>query len=59
MARGDEKGLIALEAELDKEAAKLWGITAGEMRGIADSLMNIKIMRKGGGSQQGPDQEDE
>jgi hypothetical protein len=37
-AKGDAKQLAALEAEMDKAAANLWGITADELKAIQEAL---------------------
>nr|AGN32389.1 TsoI restriction-modification enzyme [Thermus scotoductus] len=39
---GDEKRLEALEAEIDREAAKLWGLTEAELREIQESLRELE-----------------
>jgi hypothetical protein len=37
-AKGDTKQVAALEAEIDKAAAKLWGITDDELKAIQEAL---------------------
>ena len=41
---GDEKIIANIEAEIDKTAAKLWGITDDELKAIQDTLRK-KIKR--------------
>lgn len=38
---GDEKGLRAVEAEIDRQAAKLWGLTDRELREVQQSLREL------------------
>jgi methylase of polypeptide subunit release factors len=40
-AMGDEAGLTAVEAQVDKAAAQLWGITAKELQEIRQSLEEL------------------
>lgn len=42
-ARGDREAVLALEAEIDRAAAKLWGITDEELRAIKDALQELKL----------------
>jgi hypothetical protein len=38
---GDEASLVAVEAEVDKAAAELWGITDRELKEIRQSLEEL------------------
>jgi hypothetical protein len=40
-ARGDERGLRAIEAEIDQQAAQVWGLNAEELRAVQESLMEL------------------
>jgi len=40
-ARGDAQGLRAIEAEIDQQAAKVWGLSAAELRAVQESLMEL------------------
>jgi len=40
-AAGDEAGLAAVEAQVDEEAAELWGITDRELKEIRRSLEEL------------------
>jgi len=40
-AKGDADAVAALEAEIDRAAAKLWGITDDELRAIQDALAEM------------------
>ena len=41
VGKGDEKRVLACKAELDKSAAKLWGMTNAELKDIQDSLQDL------------------
>jgi hypothetical protein len=41
-AAGDKKGLKAVEDEVDRAAAELWGITAEELAEIRRSLEELQ-----------------
>jgi hypothetical protein len=40
-ARGDAQGLRAIEAEIDQQAAEVWGLSAEELRAVQESLMEL------------------
>jgi hypothetical protein len=40
-ARGDAQGLRAVEAEIDQQAAQVWGLSAEELRAVQESLMEL------------------
>jgi hypothetical protein len=40
-AKGDAQGLRAIEAELDRVAAEVWGLSAEELRAVQESLMEL------------------
>jgi hypothetical protein len=40
-ARGDAQGLRAIEAEIDQQAAQVWGLSAEELRAVQESLMEL------------------
>jgi hypothetical protein len=40
-ARGDAQGLRAIEAEIDRVAAQVWGLRAEELRAVQESLMEL------------------
>jgi len=40
-ARGDAQGLRAIEAEIDQQAARVWGLSAAELRAVQESLMEL------------------
>jgi hypothetical protein len=40
-ARGDAQGLRAIEAELDRVAAQVWGLSAEELQAVQESLMEL------------------
>jgi hypothetical protein len=40
-ARGDAQGLRAIEAELDRVAAQVWGLSAAELRAVQESLSEL------------------
>ena len=40
-AKGDADAVAALEAEIDRAAAKIWGITTDELRAIQDALAEM------------------
>jgi hypothetical protein len=40
-ARGDAQGLRAIEAEIDQQAAQVWGLSAAELRAVQESLMEL------------------
>ena len=40
---GDEKIISNIEAEIDKTAAKLWGITVDELKAIQDALLKKEL----------------
>ena len=40
-ARGDAQGLWAIEAEIDQQAAQVWGLSAEELRAVQESLMEL------------------
>jgi len=44
--KGDTKRVAALEAEIDKAAAKLWGITDDELKAIQDALAQTKKSKR-------------
>jgi len=39
--QGDTDTVAALEAEIDRVAARLWGITADELKAIQDALREV------------------
>jgi len=41
VARGDAQGLRAIEAELDRVAAQVWGLSAEELRAVQESLSEL------------------
>jgi len=45
-AKGDKETVSALEAEIDKAAAKLWGITDDELRAIQEALREMEAPRR-------------
>jgi hypothetical protein len=40
-ARGDAQGLRAIEAEIDQQAAQVWGLSAEELRAVQESLSEL------------------
>jgi hypothetical protein len=40
-ARGDAQGLRAIEAEIDQQAAQVWGLRAAELRAVQESLSEL------------------
>jgi hypothetical protein len=40
-ARGDAQGLRAVEAEIDQQAAQVWGLSAAELRAVQESLSEL------------------
>jgi len=38
---GDTDTVVALEAEIDRDAARLWGITDDELKAIQDALREV------------------
>jgi hypothetical protein len=40
-ARGDAQGLRAIEAEIDQQAAQVWGLSAAELRAVQESLSEL------------------
>ena len=40
-ARGDAQGLRAIEAEIDQQAARVWGLSAEELRAVQESLSEL------------------
>jgi len=40
-ARGDAQGLRAIEAELDRVAAQVWGLSAEELQAVQESLSEL------------------
>jgi hypothetical protein len=40
-AKGDAQGLRAIEAEIDQQAAQVWGLSAEELRAVQESLMEL------------------
>jgi hypothetical protein len=46
-ATGDEGTVAALESEIDKAAAQLWGITDDELKTIQDALMEMAKPKRG------------
>lgn len=40
-AKGDAQGLRAIEAELDRVAAQVWGLSAEELRAVQESLSEL------------------
>ena len=42
-ATGDEGTVAALESEIDKSAAQLWGITDEELKAIQDALREKRV----------------
>jgi len=39
--RGDAQGLRAIEAEIDQQAAQVWGLSAEELRAVRESLIEL------------------
>jgi len=56
-AKGDADAVAALEAEIDRAAAKIWGITDDELRAIQDAL--AEMSPRGTASQAQDESEDE
>ena len=46
-ATGDEDTIAALESEIDKAAAQLWGITDDELKAIQDALLEMAKPKRG------------
>jgi len=40
-ARGDAQGLWAIEAEIDQQAAQVWGLSAEELQAVQESLSEL------------------
>lgn len=40
-ARGDAQGLRAIEAEIDQQAAQVWGLRAEELQAVQESLSEL------------------
>jgi hypothetical protein len=40
-AKGDAQGLRAIEAEIDQQAAQVWGLSAEELRAVQESLSEL------------------
>jgi hypothetical protein len=40
-AKGDARGLRAIEAEIDQQAAQVWGLSAEELRAVQESLSEL------------------
>jgi hypothetical protein len=40
-ARGDAQGLRVIEAEIDQQAAQVWGLSAEELRAVQESLSEL------------------
>jgi len=40
-ARGDAQGLRAIEAEIDQQAAQVWGLSAEELQAVQESLSEL------------------
>jgi hypothetical protein len=40
-AKGDAQGLRAIEAEIDRVAAQVWGLSAAELRAVQESLSEL------------------
>jgi len=47
-AKGETAEVTGLEAEIDKAVAKLWGITADELKSIQEAQAEAKSGRRGG-----------